>query len=197
MMLTIGLTGGIGCGKTTVANLFASRNIKIIDTDLIAHELIKPNTVAYKQIIAQFGSTITTTTGEIDRPQLAHLIFSNPKLKQWLETLLHPLIWKKVTQQIQAANSRYVIIVIPLLIETQWYKRVDKVLVIDIDEDTQLTRTMKRNKTQSEQDIKRIMGSQCSRKERLTHADDIIYNDSLEHVKQQVITLDEKYSSLC
>ena len=194
MTLKIGLTGGIGSGKTTIANLFAKLKIDIIDTDLIAHELVQPNTPILKKIIHRFSESILNQNRSLNRQKLASIIFSSPKQKKWLEDLLHPLIWQTVQKKLTATTSAYVIIIVPLLIETACYKKVDRILVVDIDEETQLQRLLNRDgKKRTLVDIKKIIASQCSRATRLAYADDIIDNTDHDQAITQVKLLNEKY----
>ena len=197
MTLKIGLTGGIGSGKTTIAKLFAKLKVDIIDTDLIAHQLVKPHTSAFTKIIKYFGNSIITKTGKLDRQKLATIIFSNPQQKKWLEDLLHPLIWQTVQKKLTATTSAYIIIIVPLLIETACYKKVDRILVVDIDEKTQLQRLLNRDSNKRTLfDIKKIISSQCSRSTRLAHADELIDNTDHNQAITQVNLLHKKYLSL-
>lgn len=192
-MLKIGLTGGIGSGKSTVAKYFAELGVAIIDADKIARELVATGTPALTKIVKHFGNKILTSRGELDRKCLRKLIFSNPKQKQWLEKLLHPLIYHEMENQLQQVKSPYCILVIPLLVETQQEKLVDRILVVDASQEQQINRTMKKNKI-SEKEVKTIIATQANREQRLASADDIIYNDnSLTKLKQQVQQLHQKY----
>ncbi len=192
-MLKIGLTGGIGSGKSTVAKYFAELGVAIIDADKIARELVAKDTHTLTKIVKHFGSKILTGRGELDRTYLRKLIFSNPKQKQWLEKLLHPLIFHFMVNQLQQIKSPYCILVIPLLLETQQEKLVDRILVVDAPQEQQINRTMKKNKM-SEKEVKAIIVTQANREQRLASADDIIYNDnSLTKLKQQVQQLHQKY----
>lgn len=192
-MLKIGLTGGIGSGKSTVAKYFAELGVAIIDADKIARELVATGTPALTKIVEHFGNKILTSRDELDRKCLRKLIFSNPKQKQWLERLLHPLIYHEMENQLQQVKSPYCILVIPLLVETQQEKLVDRILVVDASQEQQINRTMKKNKI-SEKEVKTIIATQANREQRLASADDIIYNDnSLTKLKQQVQQLHQKY----
>jgi len=192
-MLKIGLTGGIGSGKSTVAKYFAELGVAIIDADKIARELVATGTPALTKIVEHFGNKILTSRDELDRKYLRKLIFNNPKQKQWLERLLHPLIYHEMENQLQQVKSPYCILVIPLLVETQQEKLVDRILIVDAPQEQQINRTIKKNKI-SEKEVKTIIATQANREQRLASADDIIYNDnSLTKLKQQVQQLHQKY----
>jgi dephospho-CoA kinase len=192
-MLKIGLTGGIGSGKSTVAKYFAEFGITIIDADKIAHELVAVGTGTLTKIIKHFGNKVLTNRGTLNRKYLRKLIFSNRGQKQWLEKLLHPLIYQEMKQRLQQTKSPYCILVIQLLLETKQEKLVDCILVVDAPQQLQINRTMKKNKM-SENEVKAIIATQANREQRLTSADDIIYNDSsLSKLKQQVQQLHQRY----
>jgi dephospho-CoA kinase len=192
-MLKIGLTGGIGSGKSSVAKYFAELGITIIDADKIARELVATGTSTLTKIVKHFGNKVLTNRGTLDRKYLRKLIFSNPKQKQWLEKLLHPLIYQEMEKRVQQVNSPYCVLVIPLLLETRQEKLVDRILVVDAPQQLQINRTMKKNKI-SETEVKAIIVTQANREQRLTSADDIIYNDnSLTELKQQVQQLHQRY----
>lgn len=192
-MLKIGLTGGIGSGKSTVAKYFAELGITIIDADKIARELVATETSTLTKIIKHFGNKVLTNRGTLDREYLRKLIFDNSKHKQWLEKLLHPLIYQEMKQRVQQAKSPYCILVIPLLLETKQEKFVDRILVVDAPKQMQINRTTKKNKM-SEKEVKIIIATQANREQRLTCANDIIYNNSsLSELKQQVQQLHQKY----
>lgn len=195
-MLKIGLTGGIGSGKSTVAKYFAEFGITVIDADQIVHELCAADTPGTKKIIAHFGNKVLTKDGSLNRNYLRKLIFQDVSEKKWLEHLLHPLVYQEMHRQIQKAPSPYCILVIPLLFETKAEKFVDRILVVDSPEKLQIKRIQKRDKI-SAAEIKKICASQISRAERLARADDIIHNDqSIENLQKQVIKLHKKYLAL-
>lgn len=173
----IGLTGGIGSGKTTVANIFAQYGIAIVDADIVAREVVEPGTPALKAISDYFGSEFILADGQLDRSKLRHKVFANPNDKQWLNKLLHPLIRNEMTHQCQQANSPYCILVAPLLIENGIHKTVDKVLVVDVLAKTQIARTVSRDNNSVAQ-VQKILDAQLSREERLQHADFVISNES-------------------
>lgn len=193
----VGLTGGIGSGKTTVSDMFAKLNIDIIDADIAARTVVMPGSKALIAIEANFGPDFITPTGELDRTKLRSRIFSNSDDKTWLNNLLHPLIRTEILSQISQAKSNYCVLVAPLLIENNLQKLVNRVLVINIDEANQIARTAVRDPS-SVAEIKRIIASQMPSKQRLSFADDVINNQdiSLEEIQQQVTALDQKYRTL-
>lgn len=176
-MYRVGLTGGIGSGKSTVANIFSELGICVIDTDLIAHQIMSSDGPAYQPVIEQFGSEILNKDHSINRKKLASIVFNSAQEKQKLESILHPLIWLIVEQQVQQCHTPYCIVVVPLLFEGQNESRFDSVLVIDSPEEMQIQRVLERDK-RSIDEIHRIMDNQLSRDERLKKADKIITNDS-------------------
>ncbi len=176
-LLQIGLTGGIGCGKTTVANLFGERGASIVDTDLIAHSMTVAGGPAMAPIRAAFGDAYVGADGALDRARMRALVFADPAAKLRLEAILHPLIRAAAEAEAAAATGAYVIFVVPLLIESgNWRTRVARVLAIDCPEALQVARVMARNGLQESQ-VKAIMAAQVSRAERLAAADDVITND--------------------
>lgn len=195
-MLVIGLTGGIGSGKSTVAELFAAKGIAIIDTDLIARDVVKPGQPALKAIVHEFGHDILQPDQSLDRNKLKKIIFSDPAKRQWLEKLLHPLIREHMQNQINQATSPYCIAVIPLLVETLPNPSINRILVIDTSLEEQLKRIATRDQMQ-ENDARAIIDSQISREMRLAAADDhIINNGSLTDLKSQVDSLHQFYLTL-
>lgn len=173
---TVGLTGGIGSGKTTVANMFAARGAAIIDTDQIAHELTRPGGIAIPAIAAQFGSDFIASTGALDRARMRDAVFADPAAKRRLEAILHPLIRSECERAAQQAQGPYLILVVPLLVESgNWKQRVSRVLVVDCPEQQQIMRVMDRNGL-SEAQVRAIMASQATREQRLAAADDVLSN---------------------
>ena len=195
-MLVIGLTGGIGSGKSTVAELFADLGVAVIDTDIIAHELVTRGQPALKEITALFGSEILNPDGSLNRKSLRELVFNSEKKRLQLEAILHPRIREEVQRQLDALSVTYCIVVIPLLLETGQQNRAQRILVVDSTVDMQLARTTKRDDTNNEA-VTKIIASQVDRQTRLAAADDIIYNEkSLDELKQQVLKLHQFYSQL-
>ncbi|MCW8910952.1 MAG: dephospho-CoA kinase [Gammaproteobacteria bacterium] len=174
-MLVIGLTGGIGSGKSTVTRLFEKRNIPVIDTDVIARELVKPGEEALKEITKAFGDSVIKENGELDRQALAKICFQNENARKKLETILHPRIRKAMNEQIHNVSAPYVIAVIPLLFETGQTDQVDHILVVDCPEEIQIQRIKQRD-NRDEQQIQEIIAAQSSRQTRLNMADDVIEN---------------------
>ncbi len=200
-MLKIGLTGGIGSGKTTVSDLFTQldnnkNKVAIIDTDIIARQIVEVGKPAYKEIIKIFGKGILNKDASINRKALRNIIFDDPDLKQQLEDITHPRIQAEVNREISRLNAQYCIIVIPLLFETKSDYALDRILVIDCDTATQIKRTAQRDQV-TEQDVAHIINLQQSREYRLKHADDIINNNNhIEQLKQQVQNLHVFYLKL-
>jgi len=193
----VGLTGGIGSGKTTVSDIFAELNIDIIDADIAARIVVKPGSKALLAITAHFGADYIADNGELNRAKLRSRIFSQPQDKAWLNNLLHPLIRAEIVSQIAQAKSSYCLLVAPLLLENNLHKMVNRVLVVNVDEASQVERTLARDPS-SAAEIKRIIASQMPSEQRLNFADDIINNQhkSLEDIRQQVIILAKKYQLL-
>lgn len=192
-MLVIGLTGGICSGKTTVANLFSKLGINIIDADVIAREVVEPNTAGYQKIVEHFGEAILTDAGLINRKKLGEIIFNNAQEKKWVEKTLHPLISANIKLQLRQTTSPYCIIVIPLLIETKSFDLVDRILVVDTTEESQIVRAKQRDNL-SRAEILKIINSQSAREERLAYADDIIHNqENIEQLKNDVKKMHEFY----
>jgi len=196
-MIKIALTGGIGCGKSTVCNIFHQQHhAPVIDTDIIAREIVEPGTTILAEISNYFGSKVISKNGSLNRKALAAKVFSNETDRLYLESLLHPEIRRVIQQRINKLDSSYVIIAVPLLIETNQQSEYQRVLVIDCNEQQQIERTVKRDQRNLDE-IKSIMKSQVSRKTRLEIADDIIDNSSsTDSLKEQVKLLHIKYSQL-
>ena len=190
----VGLTGGIGCGKTTVANMFADLGATLVDTDEIAHALTAPGGAAMAALIDEFGPAFATPDGALDRARMRALVFSDAAAKQRLEAILHPRIRDAALAAAAAATGSYVIYVVPLLIESgTWRARVTRVLAIDCPEQVQLARVMARNGLTEEQ-VRAIMATQVTRAERLAAADDVITNDGeLAALQPQIALLHAQY----
>lgn len=189
----VGLTGGIGSGKSTVTALFTELGVQHVDADIVAREVVMPGTPCLAQIAGYFGDSVLLSSGELDRASLRQRIFSNAADKAWLEQLLHPAIRQQLLAQLQALSSPYALLVAPLLLENNLQRYVQRVLVVDVSEATQLARTMARDDA-SEQQIKSIMAAQISRQQRLQLADDVITNDATaDALRQQVTRLHQQY----
>lgn len=195
--LIIGLTGGIGSGKSTVADLFAARGATLVDTDRIAHALTGPQGAAMPAIAAQFGQSVVAADGRLDRAAMRTLVFSDPAARHRLEAILHPMIRGESLAEISAARGTYVMLVVPLLVESgAWRERADRLLVIDCPEPTQIARVMSRSGLAREQ-VQAILAAQASRQARLAAADDVIDNSGEpQALTAQVAALDAIYRRL-
>ncbi|MEH6551370.1 MAG: dephospho-CoA kinase [Pseudomonadales bacterium] len=174
-MFIVGVTGGIGSGKSAITDLLEKKGITIVDADVIARQVVEPDSQALLQIEKRFGSDILTADGNLDRAALRKIIFADTDAKQWLEQLLHPLIGAETFRQLETADGPYVVFVSPLLVESGQDAICDRVLVIDVPEALQISRTCERDNNDPEQ-IKAIIASQASRQQRLEKADDRIDN---------------------
>lgn len=192
----VGLTGGIASGKSTVAKLFAALGVPIIDTDRVAREVVEPGQPPLERLIERFGASILTPDGHLDRPKLRDIVFSDPKARADLEALLHPAIGTAVQALSRAAGGPYQILVIPLLVEKGLTAEVDRVLVVDCDEELQIRRLQARDGSTLEQ-ARAILGAQASRAARLKAAHDVIRNGGdLGALSEQVSTLHSRYLEL-
>ena len=195
-MLKIGLTGGIGSGKSTVTQIFSELKAPIIDADIIAYELVGPGKPALKAIIDHFGQQILTNQNALNRKKLKEIIFSNPEQKKQLEQILHPLVFAEMESQIKQLSGPYCILSIPLLLETQMEDFVDRILVIDCPVELQLERVKNRDQL-SEDRIKAIIASQATKEQRLQAAEDVIDNSTdAQALAEQVKKLHNLYLSL-
>jgi dephospho-CoA kinase len=196
-MLVIGLTGGIGSGKTTAADIFSTLGAGVIDTDEIAHELTQPGGESISAIQQVFGEKYITAEGALNRKEMRNLAFNDMNARLKLEAILHPLIRSEVSRQIAFSQAPYLIVVVPLLLETGHYQGiVERILVVDCSEREQISRAAARSGV-DEQTIRAIMAAQVSRDERLRQADDVIVNDAdLPSLEQQVRALHKKYLTL-
>ena len=195
-MLIIGLTGGIGSGKTTVSDCFAALGVPVIDSDKIAREVVQPGQPALRQIVQLFGKAILTNNGELDRRQLRSIVFTDPGKRQQLEAILHPVIKQTIHQQISQLHCDYCIIVVPLLLESGWQDFVERILVVDVPQEIQIERTIERDNSNREL-LTAILASQVTRQNRLEAADDVIDNTgNIDAIKSQVAQLHRKYTAL-
>jgi dephospho-CoA kinase len=189
----VALTGGIACGKSTVANLFAALGASLVDTDLLAREVVAPGSSLLREIAAHFGAQILLGDGGLNRQELRARIFADPAQRKWLEALMHPAIRELTDQRSQAATGPYVIVAIPLLVETGGANRFEHVLVVDCDPELQIARLAARDGN-SRQQAERILAAQASRAERLAVADDVINNDGdIASLRDQVGKLHRQF----
>ena len=197
MGLVVGLTGGIGSGKSAAAAEFGRLGATVVDTDAIAHQLTLAGGAAMAQVRRLFGDNFIDATGALDRAKMRALAFRDPAAKKKLEQLLHPMIRAESERRIAAASGPYVVHVVPLLVESPGYRqRVTRVLVVDCPEDVQVERVRQRSRL-SEEEIRRIVASQAKREERLAAADDVIDNSaSLDALHKQVRELHSRYLEL-
>ncbi len=196
-MFVIGLTGGIGSGKSTVARLFQKYQISVIDADQVARHVVEIGSPTLQKMVEYFGNDIIETNGALNRAALRERIFKTPSERLWLENLLHPLIAQEIQQQLTQAQGPYVILMSPLLLESGQAQWVDRVLVVDVPETIQIERTQQRDQVPSEQ-IEAIMSSQWTRAQRLAKADDVIENtNAITSLEKKVALLNKKYLALC
>jgi len=189
----IGLTGGIASGKSTVANLFAALGVPIVDTDLLSREVVAPGSPLLSQITDHFGEQVRESDGGLNRQELRKRIFADPEQRKWLEALLHPAIRELTDARCEAATGPYVIVAIPLLVETAGKARFDRVLVVDCEPEIQLARLIARDGT-GRDEAARTLAAQATRGERLAVADDVIHNDGdIARLRDQVEKLHRQY----
>ncbi|MEM5460549.1 dephospho-CoA kinase [Paraburkholderia phytofirmans] len=197
-MFAVGLTGGIGSGKSTVADLFAAHGVPLVDTDLIAHRITAPHGIAMPQIATEFGEAFVAPDGSLDRARMRSLVFSEDSARKRLEGITHPLIRAETEREQREAQGPYVIVVVPLLVESgKWKTRVNRVLTVDCSVETQISRVMSRNDFSREQ-VQAIIARQATREARLAAADDVIDNDNapLDALKAQVDAQHRVYLAL-
>jgi dephospho-CoA kinase len=195
-MLRIGLTGGIGGGKSVVAKLFSARGVPVIDADEIAREIVAPGLPAYGDIIRAFGEDILDDNRQINRERLRSRIFDNAQERKRLEMILHPRIRAEMQTQVERLRAPYCLIVIPLLVETGRQDFIDRILLVDADEDKQIQRVMQRNGL-PEPEVRKILASQASRADRLQRAHEVIENNAdLAHLATEVERLHRYYLTL-
>jgi len=192
-MYRVGLTGGIASGKTTVANLFAALGIPVIDTDVIARQVVEPGESALAAVVHAFGQQVLGADGRLDRPRMREQIFGDAQARQQLEAILHPAIRAEMERQSRAAGGPYQVLVIPLLVEGGRREHLDRVLVVDVPETTQIERLVRRDGVPREQ-AEAALRSQASREARLAFADDVIENTAdLVALESRVVRLHEEY----
>ena len=192
----LGLTGGIGSGKSAVAQRFIELGIHVVDADHAARWVVEPGKPALTKIVEHFGAEILQTDGQLDRSALRARIFADAHERQWLEALLHPLIGEEITQYLSRASSPYAILVSPLLVESGQHRLTQRILVVDAPEQLQVQRTIARDQSSSEQ-VHAILKAQANREERLRHAHDVLLNDQdLNWVHAEVERLHTFYLSL-
>ncbi|RVT45740.1 dephospho-CoA kinase [Rheinheimera sediminis] len=189
----VGLTGGIGSGKTTVANLFHDLDIQSVDADLVAREVVMPGEPALMAITAHFGQSILQQDGQLDRAALRAKIFVDAAEKHWLNQLLHPLIRQRMLEKLAGCTSEYALLIAPLLLENKLNTYTDRVLIVDVPAELQLSRTIQRDGVSAEQ-VQNILSSQISRPERLHLADDVLLNTvPVSQLQPQVQQLHRRY----
>ncbi|RYY80386.1 MAG: dephospho-CoA kinase [Moraxellaceae bacterium] len=194
--LIIGLTGGIGSGKTAASDWFAQQDITVVDADVVAREIVEPGQPALLDIQKTFGDWVIQPDGALDRAALRQHIFNDPDARTKLESITHPCIRQQIIEQLNKATSPYRMLVSPLLIESRQHELVDRVLLVDVPEHLQLSRASMRD-SQTSDAIAKIMQVQMRRLQRQTHADDIVVNDGdLEHLYKQLMPLHQKYLAL-
>ncbi len=196
-MFSVGLTGGIASGKTTVSNLFEALGVPVIDTDVISRKLLEPGELAYRQACAQFGKGILLPNGEIDRASLRKIVFSDRNQKSWLEAMLHPLIYQRSHDaMVEHSRADYVLLVVPLLFETNFQSLVDRILVVDCPAEQQIRRLIKRDGIDEEL-AHNILAQQLGNSDRVARAHDIIDNrDDSVDLASQVAALHQSYLQL-
>lgn len=172
----VGITGGIGSGKSAVTDQLQTLGVVVVDADVVAREVVEPGSSALEQIVERYGKDLVDETGQLQRRRLREIVFAQPDERRWLEELTHPLIRERIAEQLLAAQSAYVVLSSPLLLEGRQKDFVDHVVVVDVAEDTQLARTMARDNN-SEKLVRSIMRAQASRQERLSQADSVLDND--------------------
>lgn len=195
--MIIGLTGGIGSGKSAAANFFQNEGISVIDTDQLARKVIEKDSDGYSKVLENFGTDILDNNKSIDRAKLREEVFHNNDKRKILESITHPLVRELMVQKISSSTSPYSIIMVPLIFETHSAKNYDRVLVIDCDVEIQLARAMARDENSADL-IQKIIDSQCSRSERLSIANDVIPNNhSIEDLKKRSLAMHNFYLGFC
>ena len=192
-MLIIGLTGGIGSGKSVASDKFKSLGIAVVDADVASRTVVEPGKPALKEIQDHFGSGIITAEGKLDRNKLREIIATDPEERKWLESVLHPKIGEQITKEISESTSVYTLFVAPLLLETNSQEMCSRVVVVDVPKDVQIRRTAKRDKVSPNQ-VEQMVAAQMEREKRLEKADDVLLNNgTIEDLEKQVEELHKKY----
>lgn len=195
-MLIIGITGGIGSGKTAASDYLASRGITVVDADQVSRQVVEPGQPALEQIRAEFGDGVLQADGQLDRAALREIVFADPEQRRVLESITHPAIATEIRRQLDTSDSPYTILVSPLLLETDQHQLVDRVLLVDVPESVQVERTARRDEVPGDQ-VRHIMAAQMDRRERRRKVDDIVLNDgSLADLHEQLDHLHEHYLQL-
>lgn len=196
MTLVVGITGGIGCGKSTVCKAFEALGIETIDADACVHEVQQPGTEVFDAIVAAFGATALMADGTLDRRYLRTRVFSDDDARKRLESIVHPAVRTLIAERVRACRSPYCLVAIPLLVERGAYEFIDRVLVVDCDEATQIARVMARSGL-DESEVRAIMATQATREARLARADDVIDNSGTrDALARDVAALDARYRRL-
>ena len=192
-MLIIGLTGGIGSGKSVASDKFKSLGITVVDADVASRTVVEPGKPALKEIEDHFGSGIITAEGKLDRNNLREIIATDPEERKWLESVTHPKIGEQITKEISESTSVYTLFVAPLLLETNSQEMCSRVVVVDVPKDVQIRRTAKRDKVSPNQ-VEKMVAAQMEREKRLEKADDVLLNSgTIEDLEKQVEELHKKY----
>ena len=195
-MFVVGLTGGIGSGKTVASDRFEELGIKVVDADISSRVVVEIGKPALSSIEGEFGSDVISDDGSLNRAKLREIIFKNDEAKSWLESLLHPLIGQHILDEIASATSRYVILVSPLLFETTQFQMCNRTLLIDVPKDIQILRTAKRDKVPESQ-VEKIIASQMDRNQKIRKADDVIVNDGeISDLIAKIDEIHQKYIGL-
>ena len=196
--IKIGLTGGIASGKTTVSDFFKQFGTKVIDADVISHQVTKPGGTAFQEIISSFGSSVLDENGLINRKKMRKIIFNDVSKKEMLERIIHPKVREEMFNLASQSNDHYLIVSVPLLVETGMNEMMDRTLVVDCSEETQIERLMHRDKI-TLGEAKSILKNQTNRSTRLKAADDLIVNEknvTLNELEKEVLELNKRYSKL-
>jgi len=194
--IRVGLTGGIGSGKSAACARLQTLGITVVDADMVARELVNPGTPALREIVALFGQEVLDDSGMLDRRAVRRLIFTNPQKRRQLEDILHPRIYPEMIRQLEASSTPYDVLCIPLLVESGDLERFSRIIVVDASPETQLARVMARDDLTATE-VEAIMHTQTEREQRLAVADDVIHNDAdLGHLHQQVDMLHKRYLQL-